>query len=516
VDERGLVLALRPWTRWLLAESAVRWLVRGGIAALATASLVLSISWLTPFPIQELKPTAFQLAAAVLASGLLVALWPVSRLRRAAELDRRLSLADRLATAWHQRNEQSAMARLQRQDALRLLRDAVRPKLRVARVEVGLLMAVATLMLALIVVPSPMENVLRQIEAEQLATQRAAERIDALAQDAVLLEALTPEQARRLDELLKRAQQDLQHAHTERAAAAVLARTELELLQLGDPNSDAREQGLAAMSETLSQEPLARSLAEALERHDTSATREAVRAMQERAGTLSEPQRQALSRALQRAANVGRADSRSSAALRDAARAMAAGEQADEQLREASASLEQAMQQAAAEAAIRAASQRVQDARSEMSQVAQALTPEEQPMIMDPAQSTYMPGSLSGVSVPIDSAPRRGGVLDEESIAPSPEQRSVGGGVGGAALTHGDPQTAAEASESIFIPGRPGDGPSDNDAVQQPFSVRGAPRPFREVISQYAQSGRDYIDRAAVPSSVRELVRQYFSDLEGQ
>jgi len=36
------------------------------------------------------------------------------------------------------------------------------------------------------------------------------------------------------------------------------------------------------------------------------------------------------------------------------------------------------------------------------------------------------------------------------------------------------------------------------------------------VIGQYAQSGRDYVDRATVSPMVRELVRQYFADLEGQ
>jgi hypothetical protein len=201
--------------------------------------------------------------------------------------------------------------------------------------------------------------------------------------------------------------------------------------------------------------------------------------------------------------------------LREAARAVAAGEQADEQMQEASSSLEQAMQAAAADAALRAASLRVQDARSEMSEIAQGLASEEQPMITDPAQSTFAPGLLSGTSVPIDAALRRGGAASQDLQEPRGE-RTTGGGVGGAPLTHGDPQAAAEATESIFIPGRPGDGPSDNDQVQQPFSVRGAPRPYREVLGQYAQSGRDYIDRAAVPSSVRELVRQYFSDLEGQ
>ncbi|HET6319898.1 MAG TPA: hypothetical protein VFG86_25855, partial [Chloroflexota bacterium] len=257
---------------------------------------------------------------------------------------------------------------------------------------------------------------------------------------------------------------------------------------------------------------------EALQRNDSQATRDAIEEMQRNAGQLSEPQRQALSRALQRASNVGRADSRSSNALRDAARSMGAGENSDAQMQEASASLEEAMQAAAAEAALRATSQRLQDVHTEMSQMAQGNPPSssEDPFAGQQGQSAFAP-SVTGTAVPIDTSVlrRSSGVAAGEGQPETDAQRASGGGIGGADLSQGQPQSAAEPSESIFVPGRVGSGASDNDAIQQPFTVRGAPRPYREVISQYAQSGRDYVDRASVPSSVREIVRQYFSELEG-
>jgi hypothetical protein len=515
VDERALAVALRPWTRRLLAEATLRWLIRGGIGALIAGCLVLSVGWLTPFPIDQLRPIALELALPMALTGVLVGLWPASRLHRAAQLDRRLGLQDRLATAWLNRAVDTPMARLQRGDALHQLEAAKQLDIRLARIEALALAALAILSLALLVVPSPMEKLLRQIATEQLATEQAAERIDALRQEAVSAEALTPEQAKRLDELLARARQELGQTHTERAAAAVLARAAQDMQQLGDPNAEARDQALAAMSETLSQEPLARSLGDALQNNDSRATRDAIDTMRQHAGQLSEPQRQALSRALQRAANVGRADSRSSNALRDAARALAAGESPDAQMQEASASLEQAMQAAAAEAALRAAGQRLQDVRTELSQTAQGIQPSaEQPLTGEPGQSAGSP-SLTGTPVPIDASSLRRGGAAGESRTDAAAERSTSGGVGGADLSQGQPANTVEPSESIFIPGRVGDGPSDNDAIQQPFTVRGAPRPYREVIGQYAQSGRDYVDRAEVPSSVREMVRQYFSDLEG-
>jgi len=44
--------------------------------------------------------------------------------------------------------------------------------------------------------------------------------------------------------------------------------------------------------------------------------------------------------------------------------------------------------------------------------------------------------------------------------------------------------------------------------------VSGAPRPYRDVLSQYAQSSRDYVDRPDISPAVRDLVKQYFQELQ--
>ena len=84
--------------------------------------------------------------------------------------------------------------------------------------------------------------------------------------------------------------------------------------------------------------------------------------------------------------------------------------------------------------------------------------------------------------------------------------------------TGGDDQSqtapAGPAAENVFVPGRPNNGPADQDLVNQPFTVRGAPRPYRDVLSQYAQSSRDYVDRPDIAPNVRDLVKQYFQELE--
>ena len=261
------------------------------------------------------------------------------------------------------------MADLQRADALRNLQALVPEKTlryRVGRVELAALAAMTILTLALLVTPSPQEAILRQIQADQLATQQAVDRLDALSQDPSLASTLTPEQARRLNELLDRTKQELGQAKSQKDAVAALTRAEQQLMQLGDTGADAREQALGAMSETLAQEPLTRQLSDALQRSDARDASEALEALRDQSNQLSDSQRQALARALQRASNVGRADSRSSNALRDAARAVSAGENPSDQLKDAAQSIEEAMQASAAESAIRQATQRMQDVRTEL------------------------------------------------------------------------------------------------------------------------------------------------------
>ena len=69
VAERALVVALRPWTRRLALESALRWIVRGAIVALVAACLVLAVGWLIPLHASDLQPIAFRFALPFVASA---------------------------------------------------------------------------------------------------------------------------------------------------------------------------------------------------------------------------------------------------------------------------------------------------------------------------------------------------------------------------------------------------------------------------------------------------------------
>jgi hypothetical protein len=509
-----LAAALRPWERRLALESVQRWLIRGAIGAFAVGSLVLAVGWVTPWPEAELRPWAVQAALPLLLAALIVALLPTRKLRKAGVLDTRLGFGDRLASALVYRDSNQSIVRVQRADAIARLgrRSPVKePVWRPSRLETAALAATFAVAALLLVTPSPQQTVLDRQAAEQLAVEQTSQRLDALRQDAIAGPNLTPEQARQLDELLQQAQAELNRVHTQQEAAAILARAQDQLgQQLADPNAALRDEALAAMSETLAAEPLSRPLGDALQHEDAQATSEAVKALAAQADQLSDVQRQALSRALQRASNVGRSDPRSAAALREAARSIASGESAQSALAATDAALRDAVQAANAQTSLQQTNQRLRDLSDQLAR--------RMPLSLDAPPSSGYAGDLSGqpnglaefgTPVALDAS-AIGGLRD-----PSGEPGSGAGiGAANAAAARALAATDVTAAENVFVPGRAGDGTVDQSLTDQPFTVRGAPRPYRDVLNQYAQSGRDYVDRPDVSPAVRDLVKQYFQKLE--
>ncbi|HLZ28192.1 MAG TPA: hypothetical protein VKV73_12810 [Chloroflexota bacterium] len=505
-------MALRPWEHQLFLEAVGRWSLRGVIGALGVASLVLAIGWVSPWPESELQPWAAQLALPCLLVAALVGLWPVRRLRRAADLDTRLGFGDRLATAWIYRDSSQSIATLQRSDAISRLKDrSARTELRwrPTRLEQAALAGVLLVALILLITPSPQQRVLDQQAAEQVAVQQASQRLDLLREQAAAVPSLTPGQAKQLNELLQQAQAELKNVKTQREATAIVARTADQLnQQLTDPNADLRDEALAAMSETLTAEPLTRSLGDALQHEDAQAASDAVQSLSAQADQLSDVQRQALSRALQRAANVGRSDSGTASALREAARALAAGESSKSALSAADAAIKDSIQASTAQAQLRDTTQQLRDLQAQLASGV-PLTPDQSPPNGTGVQ--IMPTSNAlGVGTPI--ALDAGGALLSDPGA----GQGTGAGYGAAGQNASGAQAIAvgPAAENVFVPGRVGNGPADQDLTDQPFTVRGAPRPYRDVLGQYAQTGRDYVDRPDVSPAVRELVKQYFQQLE--
>jgi hypothetical protein len=232
--------------------------------------------------------------------------------------------------------------------------------------------------------------------------------------------------------------------------------------------------------------------------------------MAAQADRLSDVERQALSRALQRAANVGRSDPRASSALREAAQALANGTSPQQALQQADAAMRDSIQASQSQAAVNATLRQLRDVQARVASGQPQTTPADDASAPQVASSDAQAAQLAaGTPIALDARGSR-------TIAdPSTGQAAGGAGEASAQGAYGAQSPAAgQAAENVFVPGRPGNGPADQGLVDQPFTVRGAPRPYRDVLSQYAQSSRDYVDRPDISPAVRDLVKQYFQDLE--
>jgi hypothetical protein len=510
----ALQSALGPWERHLTRERLGRSLVRGATVAVAIAIVVLLIGWFTPIPESDLRPWALELAPIPLLAAAAVALWPRRHVQRAAELDARLHLGDRVATAWAFRGLDNPIIQLQRNDALTRLtnQETAMLRWRPARFELLALGATCLVAALLLVTPSPQQAVLDRQAADDLAVQQASQRLDSLRTAAIASPNLTPDQARQLDELLQQAQAELSRTHTQDDASAVLSRAQDQVSQqLGDPNADLRDEALAAMSETLAAEPRTQALADALQQEDAGAASQALTDLAAQSDQLSDVERQSLSRALQRAANVGRADARTAAALHDAAQALANGGSPDTALSQADAAMRQSLQASQSQADLNATLRQLRDMQARLASGQPLSDSSDQSSAQQAFGSTASSDTPSGTPVALDAGGSRT-VTD-----PSSGQNGGGAGIDSASnqYTGQSAPTDGQAAENVFVPGRPSTGAADQqDMVDQPFTVRGAPRPYRDVLQQYAQTSRDYVDRPDISPAVRDLVKQYFQELE--
>ncbi|GAC1313796.1 MAG: hypothetical protein NVSMB2_02340 [Chloroflexota bacterium] len=516
----GLINAVHAWQRRLLRAELARGAVRAAAAAALLAFGVQVLGGLS-----ELDDSLLRLAAATAGlllwlGGVTLAAWPLRTRHAVAALDRRLGLADRLTTAWTLRRVADPAANVQRRDALRALSHAAdrhRPVAIWRTRRRDLIACAVSLALAMVATLSvhPRRTALDAQVAESAAVQGTAERLEMLRQNTTTATAnLSPAAAAQIRSVLEEATLGVAAARTQREATAVLEHAEARLSSaLADPNAQAREDALAAMSEALASETLTRPLAQALQHADPNAAHAALDALSQNAQRLTEPQRRDVSRALQRAANVGQGDAPTATALGQAARAFdRASAQSQGQGQGASQTQSQGADQptdaspstadalAAADAAL---TESLQAART-------------QATLQATAQGLQ---DIAANAPPLRTAPPRSSDATTAS-GPDTRQRSSGAGVQAAAPP--DPASPLHAPASstaggaaVFVPSRAAGPSTDSAPVQETFSVRGEPRTYREALPEFAQAQRDYVERGDVPSADRDLVQRYFVDLGG-
>ena len=235
-----------------------------------------------------------------------------------------------------------------------------------------------------------------------------------------------------------------------------------------------------------------------------------IRNIAAQADSLSDVERQSLSRALQRAANVGRSDARSANALRNAAQAISSGAFRRRGALAGGggpARLDPGFAVAGSRQRSRPATARPADPHGRR-HAAHQLTPTS-------CRASPQPPTAATAIWPAARPSRSTAAL---ASRPSRSRRR---GRPRAELAWARRQTEQARRPSLrrrrktsSCQADPATGRPTRTWSTSLFRCSGAPRPYRDVLSQYAQSSRDYVDRPDISPAVRDLVKQYFQELE--
>lgn len=538
--------ARRRLTAVGLLRRVVGW--TGAAAALAAGLAAASRYWVIEWADLAVATT---LSATVVAALVWSFVGRPSRPGAALLVDRRLGGFDRVSTAIELGGLTNPTSAERRQLEAASAWAQARKAAAVARFlpdrrALGLSLLSVAVLAALVLVPAATDAALAHRRADRAAIHQEADRLERAAED------LTPEVADRLEAVAE----ELRRAQDLPTALDILGRARQDLAEAMDPAALARRTALAGLENSLAQQPLAsgqsageqlRNLADQIESGDLSGLQAAVDQL--RAGAAD-------------TAGVDQEMSDSLASAADQLTQMAAGTgsaaQAADSLRQAAAASDRAAQQAANDQATANATGKVADAQQRLAQ-------QNQPGQGTQGQGTRgqqgqgsQPGQ-SGQGQPGQSGQGQAGQGQGQGQPGQGQggpggqgQGGAGGGGGGGSNGAGGQQGAQQGNgtgggggirpggtgdndpdvrperASVFDPVRSGLGERrrvDLPGVGAQGEVKGLTdgrgggenlplTPYSDRFGEYRDQALASLDSLVVPASVRDLVRDYFTQLQ--
>src|SRR5579875_3151460 len=499
----SLLDALRPWRRRLALEQVLRWTSAGLILGLVVACLVLLTARLIPWATAQYWAAGIAIACVALA--LAAALWYRPSIAGAARaIDKRLSLHDRLGTAWELRDQPSVLARLQRRDALNQLkkhtpRGAI--SLRLPRTMLFMLAAAALLLALLLIVPNPMTRVLQEQAAAHARIAKQVAAIEHLRQILDHQPGVSAAQQKQIDQILRQLENNLQQAKNETQAQQALAQAQARLDQLRDPQAASKAQASAAASSSLqgSGNSSLSSVGKSLADGNSQSLSSSLQNLASQVSKMSAAQRSQLAQQIEAAANQASQNPDLSSALHQLAKSVADGSPSE--IADASKAVQQAADSlAAATDNSGNQGQQAQQGQGQQAQQGQG----QQPGQGQPGQ-TGQQGQGQGK-----------GQGQSQGSGQGSGQGQQGQGHGGTGGQGGNGNGQGK-SEQVFVPGQVSSvssimSNSNNNGIVQP----GTSIPYSQVIAEYSQMAHDAIDNSGVSPDTKDLVQNYFDTLEGQ
>jgi hypothetical protein len=521
LDSESVMSALRPWRRRLSLQQVLRWTLWGIIAGLLAACIVLLVARITPWG--NASVWAISLAVVSTISALGMALWRRPSLSHTARVtDRSLSLHDRLSTAWELRDQSAPLAKLQRHDALKQLQKHTPAKtlsLRPQRSTALFFLLVAVFFVLLLVLPNPMTAVLKQQAAFHARIAKQVASIEQVRQNLTQQSSLSPAEQQKIAQILRDLENKLQQAKTETQVQQALAQAQAQLNQQHNPQASNQAQANAAASSALQSSSNAnlKALGNALANNDSKQVSQNLQKLGSQIDKMSPQQRTQLAQQLENAANQAGQDQALSSALHQAAKAVADGNQSE--VNDAA----QAMQAASAQnAATQAKENSINNTAQSLQQVANTLAASTDGSNNQNQEQTQSTQSQQGQAQQGQGQQAQGqgqGQQAQQGQGQGQQGQGQGQSQGqgqGTGSSNGNNGTGTNKNEQVMIPGQISSGSSTQSADNNTGIVQaGNSVPYSQVIQQYNQMAHDEIDNSNISSDQKDLVHNYFNQLEG-
>ncbi|MGG1660761.1 hypothetical protein [Brevibacillus sp. NRS-1366] len=560
---------LEPIRKRLKLHVFIRQLTVFGLWGMGGSVLALLLARLWPIPYYLWIACALFLLS-VLGGGLSV-IWRQPTLLQSARVADGNGLAERVVTAWENRKNHSTVAKMQREDALRLLRKQL-PQI-VESIQVfadtqkkkyaigGLLVA----SLLLVLWPNPQDLRLAQMAEEKKAVAEVEKEVEAIKQEAKSDPAMSEAQKKQMEEMLEQAKKALAKANdpAERLNALRAAEKQLEKWKEAQ---ERKQTALQELQRSLGNQQGTRSVADAMNSSDRQAMTEALKQMEKALEAMNPKEREQLASELEKAAEQLKkeAESAQSEELKEIANqlAQAAAQTAQGQVPQAMAAMETSLMQAMAGA------QQAQQGMLAAANAAASLQQSQMTLASAGASAgssgTAGNGTASGTAgtgqaVPVSgtpgnnpSQPASGAAANPGSGTPNQPANGNGGagqgsgsgqgngsgqGIGsgsgsgngsgsgqgsGAGLGAGNHELVTiptnridgENGPSETVGGPLGAGPSQSQQSGNTQVSSGSTLPYEEVYGQYEQFARESIEKGNIPGDYKEVVKEYFSKIE--
>ena len=517
-EAESLSAVIRPWRLRLALKGALKWAMLGSGVGLGLAVVLLAAARLVPWPDVFLWAVVATVAGTT--AGMVYGILGRPSWEAAArQADHLQGLSDRLGTAWELRNSGSHFATLQRQDSLASA-GALEPgdaiNMWPGRSHFLLILVGLVLIGLLLVLPNPMDGIIRQQEHLQEQLAQVEEELLKTKEDVVGPDtSLSAEERAAAEEALEKLQEALTETKDIPSALAALSDAEQEIGSLQEPKiGDSRE--LRDVGAILAKSPTTRALGQALRSMDGAALLDAMDALAARLNSMSEDELQELASSLQRAANSATGKEALAGSLRQASRTIASGDPRTAaatlgDLADRLASLQEAVK---ASEVLEGALADLRGARSFISGVALV---QAGGGIGTEGGSRDGGGSVSGPGQGGEGGNGEGGGRGTGGAT------GIGSGAGTGGSGAGDQPGARRGEdagrlltdgETVFVPGQGPGIPTEVRARPGTGIAPGRLLPFGEVLGEYAQQAREHMERSPVPQGYKDLVRRYFTELE--